>query len=75
MLQRLIAKTGEDAGFRGRLLANPRSAIKEALDIEVSDAFDIVVHEDSSRTAHLALLPSTEYPMRSFNKQRGTEFA
>ena len=60
MLQKLIAKTQEDADFRARLLAKPRSAIKEALDIEVPDDFEIVVHEDSSRTAHLVLPASAE---------------
>lgn len=60
MLQKLIAKAEEDEDFRGRLLANPRSAINEALNIEVPDAFDIVIHEDDARTAHLVLPPSIE---------------
>lgn len=60
MLEKLIAKTEEDPDFRQRLLDNPRSGVKEALDIEVPDAFDIVIHEDDAHTAHLVLPPSAE---------------
>ena len=55
MLQKLFAKTEEDTDFRGRLLANPRSALKEAFDIEVPDEFKLEVHEDDARTAHIVL--------------------
>ena len=59
MLQKLIARAGNDADFRGRLVANPRSALKEAFDVEISDDFNILVHEDDARTAHLVLPAST----------------
>ena len=60
MIKKLIAKAEEDSDFRGRLLANPSSALKEALDIEVPKDFNVVVHEDDARTAHLVLPASAE---------------
>ena len=60
MLQKLIERAGDDADFRGRLVANPRSVLKEALDIEITDEFNIVVHEDDARTAHLVLPASAQ---------------
>ena len=55
MIKKLIAKAEEDSDFRGRLLANPGSALKETFDIEVPKDFNVVVHEDDARTAHLVL--------------------
>ena len=60
MLEKLLARAGNDADFRGRLVANPRSALNEAFDIEIPDDFNVVVHEDDARTAHLVLPASTE---------------
>ena len=58
MVQQLVAKAEEDTNFRGRLVANPNQALKEAFGIDVPDDFNVVVHEDDARTAHL-VLPST----------------
>ena len=60
MIKKLTAKAEEDSDFRGRLLANPSSALKEAFDIEVPKDFNVVVHEDDARTAHLVLPASAE---------------
>ena len=60
MLEKLVAKTEEDTEFRSQLLANPKSALKEVFDIEVPDDFNVVVHEDDARTAHLVLPASGE---------------
>ena len=60
MLEKLVAKSEEDTDFRTRLLADPRSALKEAFDIEVPDDFNVEVHEEDARTAHLVLPVSTE---------------
>ena len=60
MLERLIAKAQEDTDFREQLVADPNSALKEAFDIEVPDDFNVVIHEDDARTAHLVLPASTE---------------
>ena len=55
MLEKLIARAGNDSDFRGRLVANPRSALNETFDLEIPDDFNILVHEDDARTAHLVL--------------------
>ena len=60
MMEKLIAKAQEDADFRGRLVSSPNSILKEAFDIEVPEDFNIVVHEDDARTAHLVLPASAE---------------
>ena len=60
MMEKLIAKAQDDADFRGRLVANPSSALKEAFDIEVPEDFNVLVHEDDARTAHLVLPASPE---------------
>ena len=60
MMEKLLAKAQEDTDFRGRLVANPKSALKEVFDIEVPKDFNVVVHEDSARTAHLVLPASPE---------------
>ena len=54
-LEKLIAKAEVDSRFGAELLANPRSALTETFGIEIPDDFNIVVHEDDSRTAHLVL--------------------
>ena len=59
-LKKLVAKAEEDTDFRGRLLANPNSALKEVFGIDVPDDFNVVVHEDDARTAHLVLPASSE---------------
>ena len=60
MMEKLLAKAQEDTDFRGRLVANPNSALKEAFDLEVPEDFNVVVHEDDARTAHLVLPASPE---------------
>ena len=60
MLEKLLAKAEEDTDFRRRLLASPRSALKEAFDIEVPEDFNVEVHEEDARTAHLVLPASAE---------------
>ena len=60
MLKKLAVKSEEDADFRSELLTNPKSALKEAFDIEIPDDFNVVVHEDDARTAHLVLPAAAE---------------
>ena len=60
VMQKLVAKTEEDSDFRGRLLTDPRLVLKEVFDIEIPDDFNVVVHEDDTRTAHLVLPASIE---------------
>ena len=60
MQQRLIDMAEEDGAFRERLLADPRTAIRDALEFELPADFNVVVHEDGVRTANLVLPPSAE---------------
>ena len=57
---KILAMAGENTDFRGRLIADPNSALKEAFDIKVPEDFKVVVHEDDARTAHLVLPASSE---------------
>ena len=43
MMKKLIAKSQEDTDFRERLKASPRPALKEAIDIDVPNEFNVVV--------------------------------
>ena len=60
MIEKLIAKAEEDSDFRGRLLANPSGALRDVFNIDVPDGFNVVVHENDARTAHLVLPASSE---------------
>ena len=60
IIDKLIAKAQEDTDFRGRLVANPNSTLREAFDIEVPEDFNVVIHEDDARTAHVVLPASQE---------------
>lgn len=74
VLEKLIAKTEEDSDFRGRLLANPRSALKEAFSVEVPEDFKVEVHEDEVRTAHLVLPSSAEMTDAQLQNAAGGQF-
>ena len=71
LIKKLIAKAEEDTDFRASLLDNPSSALKEAFDIQVPDDFNIVVHEDDARTAHLVLPTSPELSDAQLRKAAG----
>ena len=60
MLEKLLAKAAEDTAFRTKLLAEPRAALQEGLGIQVPGDFNVVIHEDDARTAHLVLPASSE---------------
>ena len=60
LMKQLIDKAGEDSDFRTQLRDNPRLAIEETFDIQFPDSFNVVVHEDDARTAHIVLPASAE---------------
>lgn len=60
MREKLVAKAEEDSDFRGRLLADPASVLNQDFGITVPADFNLVVHEDDARTAHLVLPASSE---------------
>lgn len=57
--QRLVDMAEENGAFRSQLIADPRGAIRESLDVELPDDFNVVVHEEDAKTAHLVLPPSS----------------
>ncbi len=57
--QRLVDMAEENEAFRARLLDDPRTAIRESLNVDLPDDFNVVVHEEDARTAHLVLPPSS----------------
>lgn len=60
VLEKLVARSEEDKDFRARLLSDPRSVLQEALEVEIPEGFNVVVHEEDARTAHLVLPASAE---------------
>ena len=56
--ERILCKAAEDGEFRALLIADPKSAIAAETGQTIPDGFDVAVHEDSARTAHLVLPPS-----------------
>ena len=60
MMEKLLAKAAEDSEFRTKLLAEPRTALQEGLGIQIPADFNVVIHEDDVRTAHLVLPASPE---------------
>ncbi len=46
-----------DPEFRQQLLADPRTAIGDELEINIHESMNIVVHESDMQTVHLALPP------------------
>ena len=74
LLDKLVEKVEEDSDFHGRLLANPRSALKEDFGIEVPEDVNVVVHQDDSRTAHIVLPDSTELTDAQLQQAAGGDF-
>ena len=56
----LVTKAAKDEGFRARLTADPKAAIKEALGVDLPGSLAVHVHEESSRSAHIVLPPSAD---------------
>ncbi|MCY4557899.1 MAG: NHLP leader peptide family RiPP precursor [Chloroflexi bacterium] len=57
MRDRVIARSAEDAGFRDRLIADPKTVVWEEFGAFIPEGFDVQVHEDSATTAHFILPP------------------
>ena len=55
--ERLLSRAGRDAGFRERLIADPKGAIERELGATLAEGHEIHVHEDSDRATHLVLPP------------------
>ena len=55
---RILNRAAEDSEFRARLIADPGAAISAETGQTIPDGFAVVVHEDTSTTAHVVLPPS-----------------
>lgn len=53
-------KAASDPGFRSRLLADPRGAIKEAYGVDLPDAIELRVVEETPTTFYLVLPGKTD---------------
>ena len=60
MRTKIVEKAHGDAGFRARLLSDPKKAIREALDVAIPEGLSIEVHEEGASTAHLVLPPASK---------------
>ena len=57
MYRDIVEKATQDAEFRAALLADPRSAIGEEFNINLSEIWEVKVHESKGTELHLALPP------------------
>ena len=52
------ARASEDAEFRARRIAEPKTAIREILDVTIPASISVHVHDQDEKTVHLVLPPS-----------------
>ena len=57
MRSRLVEKATSNPEFRAQLISDPKTAIKDELEMAIPPNFTIKVHEDSRNTANLVLAP------------------
>ena len=55
---KIVAKAQAEPEFRAQLVADPRAAIEGLSGVELPEAINIEVHEDSATSFHL-VLPSS----------------
>ena len=55
---KLIAKAQAEPEFRAQLVADPKAAIEGVIGLEIPEAINLQVHEDSATSFHLVLPPS-----------------
>ena len=54
----LIGKAAADDGFRAKLVADPKAAVKKALGVGLPESITVHVHEETALSAHVVLPPS-----------------
>ena len=57
MQAKIVSKAMADAGFRARLLSDPKGAVEQELGVALPESLSIEVHEESGEAAHLVLPP------------------
>ena len=55
MQAKIVGKASADAGFRARLLGDPKGAIAQEFGVAIPASLSVEVHEESATTAHLVL--------------------
>ncbi len=53
--EQVIQKAWEDAEFKAKLLADPKGAVKEAFGVDVPDAIEVAVVEESANKYYLVI--------------------
>jgi hypothetical protein len=53
--EKIILKAQEDAGFKQELMGDPKAAIQKVLGLEVPDAIDVQVLEETPTRLYLVL--------------------
>ena len=71
MHARIARKATADAGFRARLLNNPKETIERELGVDIPASLSIEVHEESDTTAHLVLPPDSKLSERELETVAG----
>ncbi|MCY4222619.1 MAG: NHLP leader peptide family RiPP precursor [Thiotrichales bacterium] len=57
MQRKLMERAADDMDFRAWLMSDPKSAIRDELDVDVPEDVVIHVHESDMNTVHLSLPP------------------
>jgi len=58
MHRKLMERAADDMDFRAWLMSDPKSAIRDELDMGIPEDVAIHVHESDMTTMHLSLPPS-----------------
>ena len=56
--EHILGRATDDAEFRTRLVADPKTVLNEEFGVSLPDSFNISVHEDNSTHVHLVLPPT-----------------
>lgn len=57
MRSAIETKASEDPAFRAQLIAEPKTAIRDLLDVPIPDSVSVHVHDQDENTVHLVLPP------------------
>ena len=58
MRRHLMDKAADDLAFRQQLVSDPKGVIHQEFGVTIPDNIQIMVHESSMQTVHLALPPT-----------------
>ena len=67
----LIGRAAADDGFRTRLTADPKAAVKEAPGVDLPESLTVHVHEETALSAHIVLPPMALLDVDDFEVAAG----